>query len=53
MKYVYPGFVTGSTPSAQYEATAKPVLTANMMLGAARLANLIEKIYGSNELFLQ
>jgi len=44
--YVYPGFVTRETPSTEYQITAKPVLTAHMMLGAARLANLIESIYG-------
>jgi hypothetical protein len=53
VNYVYPGFVTGSTPSTQYQNTAKPIVTANMMLGAARLANLIEQIYGTNSLFLQ
>jgi hypothetical protein len=53
IQYVYPGFVTGSTPSQTYQDTAKPVVTANMMLGAARLANLIEQIYGTNSLFLQ
>jgi hypothetical protein len=29
------------------------VVETNMMLGGARLANLIETIYGSNSLFLQ
>lgn len=50
--YVYPGFTTGSTPSAAYEAKAIPVVETNMNLGAARLANLIEAIYGSSSLFL-
>ena len=53
VKDAYPGFVAGQTPSTTYDNTAKPVLTKNMMLGAARLANLIENIYGSNSLFLQ
>ena len=53
VKYVYPGFVAGQTPSTEYQNTAKPVLSKHMMLGAARLANLIEHIYGTNDLFLQ
>ena len=50
---VYPGFVTGSTPSSSYDAKAIPAVETNMNLGAARLANLIETIYGSSSLFLQ
>jgi hypothetical protein len=46
VQYAYPGFVTGQIPSQQYQDTAVPVLKQNMMLGAARLANLIEYIYG-------
>jgi hypothetical protein len=53
VNYAYPGFVTGQTPSAQYQATATPVVETNMMLGAARLADLISNIYGTgNGLFL-
>lgn len=50
---VYPGFVTGSTPSSSYDAKAIPAVETNINLGAARLANLIETIYGSSSLFLQ
>jgi len=50
---VYPGFVTGQVPSTTYDNAGVPAVEANMMLGAARLANLIETIYGTNSLFLQ
>jgi hypothetical protein len=49
---VYPGFVANQTPSQQYQQNAIPILTQNMVLGAARLANLIEYIYSGNSLFL-
>jgi hypothetical protein len=52
-EYVYPGFTTGQIPSTTYDNTAIPVIETNMMLGGARLADLIETIYGSNSLFLQ
>ena len=54
LQYSYPGFVTGQIPSAEYQATALPIVKQNMMLGAVRLANLIENIYGKYglELFL-
>ena len=50
---VYPGFTAGQDPSTDYDNNAVPVVESHMMLGAARLANLIETIYGSNSLFLQ
>jgi len=53
IKYVYPGFVAGQTPSSTYDNTAIPVVEKNMMLGASRLADLITRIYGTNSLFLQ
>lgn len=53
INYVYPNFTAGQTPSTTYDNTAIPQVEANMMLGAARLANLIEVIYGGNSLFLQ
>ena len=53
VNYVYPGFVTGQIPTTDYDNKAIPVITQNMMLGAARLASLVEFIYGSNSLFLQ
>jgi hypothetical protein len=43
--YAYPGFVTGQVPDQQYQDTALPVIKNNIMLGGARLANLIEAIY--------
>jgi hypothetical protein len=52
-EYVYSGFTTGQIPSTTYDNTAISVIETNMMLGGARLANLIETIYGSNALFLQ
>jgi len=45
VQYAYPGFVSGQIPSSQYQATAMPIVKSNIMLGAARLANLIEAIY--------
>jgi hypothetical protein len=51
--YVYPGFTTGQVPSTNYDDLAKPILEQNMMLAGARLANLIEVIYGNNNMFLQ
>ena len=51
--HVYPGFTTGQTPTTTYDNQAIPAVETNMNLGALRLANLIETIYGTNSLFLQ
>jgi len=53
VEYVYPGFTDGTIPTADYEAIAKTVIEHNMAIGGARLAALIESIYGQNNLFLQ
>jgi hypothetical protein len=50
---VYPGFTAGSIPSSDYDNIALPAIERHMMLGGARLANLIGIIYSANELFLQ
>lgn len=53
VNYVYPNFTAGVAPSEAYDDTAKGVIEKNMTLGGARLAALIETIYGTNTLFLQ
>ena len=50
---VYPGFTAGVATTSAYDDEAKSVIEKNMTLGGARLAALIESIYGSNTLFLQ
>ena len=47
---VYPGYEFNTELSQEYLDKATPVLQAHMMLGAARLAALIEDIYGENSL---
>lgn len=49
---VYPGFTAGSIPSSDYDNYALPGIERHMMLGGARLANLIANIYRTNDLFL-
>lgn len=46
--YVYAGFVAKEVPSDEYKEKAIPVLQAHMMYGGARLAALIEDIYGDS-----
>jgi len=53
VKFVYPGFTSGTAPTQTYDDTAKGVIEKNMTLGGARLAALIESIYGQTNLFLQ
>ena len=44
---VYPDFVEHVLPTDEYEAAAKPIIEERLMFGGARLAALIEEIYGS------
>ena len=54
---VYPGFTEHEDPTDAYKEAAKPVACERLMYAGARLANLIEEIYGSStqqaETFLQ
>lgn len=45
--FVYPGFEY-TVPSDEYKEKAIPALQAHMMYGGARLAALIEEIYGDS-----
>jgi len=46
--YVYPDFVNHEVPSDEYQQSRLPVMQSRLMVGGARLAALIEDIYGSN-----
>ena len=45
---VYPNFVNHEVPSDSYKDAAKPIIEERLMFGGARLAALIEDIYGSS-----
>jgi len=46
---VYPDFVEKEVPSDEYKAAAEPICKERIMFGGARLAALIEEIYGSDK----
>ena len=41
-------FVNHEVPSDEYKESRLPIMQARVMVGGARLAALIEEIYGSN-----
>ena len=41
-------FVEGEIPDQDYQDQAKPIIDKQLMLGGARLADLMVDIYGSN-----
>lgn len=45
---VYPGLVLHELPSDEYKQKAAPALKERIMYGGARLAALIEDIYGAS-----
>mmetsp|Transcript_14374 Transcript_14374/g.17152 ORF Transcript_14374/g.17152 Transcript_14374/m.17152 type:complete len:219 (-) Transcript_14374:138-794(-) len=47
---VYPDFVEHVVPTDEYKARALPVMKERLMYGGARLAALIESIYGDSRL---
>ena len=52
-EFVYPDFVEHIVPTDEYIATRKPLLEARVVLAGARLAAVIEDIYGDSSVFTQ
>jgi hypothetical protein len=50
---VYPDFVFLVVPTDEYISTRIPLLEARIVLAGARLAALIEDIYGDSSVFTQ
>jgi len=51
--FVYPDFVEHIVPTYEYISTRIPLLEARVVLAGARLAALIEDIYGDSSVFTQ